>query len=105
LANSRLRSFIESILAGGAPRKAESAPETKVGLSVSYFESPTEIPARADTAIRSGVLDGDTCKHCREHDGDEWDVNDPERPELPDAKCRSKEKCRCMWIFSLKPEQ
>jgi hypothetical protein len=57
-----------------------------------------------DTQIRSEVLDGNTCDWCREHDGDEYDVGDPNAPELPDPNCEGQWNCRGFWFYSLKPQ-
>lgn len=41
---------------------------------------------------RNEILDGKTCDECESHDGDEWDFNDPSRPELPEHPL-----CRGFW--------
>jgi 2'-5' RNA ligase len=74
-------------------------------LNVSFGQGRAEtgelFGSAIESQIRSAVLDGNTCRHCAEHDGDEFVFGDPSAPDLPDPDCDGKWRCRCLYFFEL----
>lgn len=67
----------------------------------------TEATANQDligTVVRSALLDGNTCDHCDEMDGTEWDADDSDIVECPDPDCEGRDSCRCVNLYMAKGE-
>ncbi len=67
-----------------------------LGRNLAVQSNPTAI-ARA---VRSEILDKNTCAPCRELDGKEVEINSPEYFEfMPPNQCEGREQCRGFYVM------
>jgi hypothetical protein len=117
----RIQTEISSAILGGADMATWSSRITEKGLANSALESRNIIEAATrqatyaaapeavglvpTTVIRTAILDGNACQHCKDSDGLKYKVSDWVNsgklvlPELPDPECAGGVgRCRCGWF-------
>ncbi len=45
------------------------------------------------------MADADSCEECKKLDGHMWKPGSPEAIPVPVKHCKSKEGCRCDWVW------
>lgn len=117
----RVQGEISSAILGGADMATWSSRITEKGLANSalegrniieaatrqatYATAPEAVGLVPTTVIRTAILDGNACQHCKDSDGQKYKVsewvnnNQLALPELPDPECAGGVgRCRCGWF-------
>lgn len=117
----RVQGEVSSAILGGADMATWQSRITEKGLANSALESrnvveaatrqatyaaaPEAIGLVPTTVIRTCILDGNACQHCKDADGEKYKVSEWVNngklvlPELPDPECSGGVgRCRCGWF-------
>ena len=88
---NKIKNNIEDTFNSGA-YNAKRLTETEISRCANSAFNRFAEEVEVKRVRRNEILDSKTCEKCMSHDGDEWDFNNPKKPDLPVHPC-----CRAYW--------
>ncbi|NFO46539.1 phage head morphogenesis protein [Clostridium botulinum] len=88
---NKIKKNIESTFNSGA-YNAKRLTETEISRCQNSAFDKFGKEVEIKKVRRNEILDSKTCEECMSHDGEVWDFNNPNKPELPSHPC-----CRGYW--------